>query len=141
MVTEPTLPHDAWLEKCRQFRLANEPPDVVSLTLTWGGPGTGVGYAGGLEDHVAAYMLETALRKLRTSMVTKAVAADYERWQAAIPAAIGRHPPTPAELAEYADLGQAEKLEDFTCHTCDAKAACPSAWDLYNTGGDCLEEK
>lgn len=80
MVTEPTLPHDAWLEKCRQFRLANEPPDVVSLTLTWGGPGTGVGYAGGLEDHVAAYMLETALRKLRTSMVTKAVLADYERF-------------------------------------------------------------
>lgn len=75
----PTLPHDVWLERCRQFRLANEPPDVVSLTLTWGGPGTGVGYAGGVTDHDAAYMLETALRKLRTSMAIKTVEADYER--------------------------------------------------------------
>lgn len=32
-------------------------------------------------------------------------------------------------------------LADFTCLKCSAKSTCPSAYDLYNTGGDCLEEK
>lgn len=31
--------------------------------------------------------------------------------------------------------------EDFRCFNCRSEPTCPSAWDLYNTGGDCLEEK
>lgn len=31
--------------------------------------------------------------------------------------------------------------EDFRCFYCKEEPTCPSAWDLYNTGGDCLEEK
>lgn len=30
---------------------------------------------------------------------------------------------------------------DFTCHDCKAEPTCPSAWDYYNTDGDCLESK
>ncbi len=33
------------------------------------------------------------------------------------------------------------KPEDFTCWRCKEESECMSAWDLYNTGGDCLEEK
>lgn len=29
----------------------------------------------------------------------------------------------------------------FTCHRCRMVAVCESAYDLYNTGGDCLEDK
>lgn len=32
-------------------------------------------------------------------------------------------------------------FERFTCLTCQHEAYCDSAWDLYNTGGDCLEMK
>lgn len=31
--------------------------------------------------------------------------------------------------------------EDFRCFNCRSEPTCPSAWDMYNTGGDCLEEK
>lgn len=48
-----------------------------------------------------------------------------EQWRA-----LGLHPgihvPQPAE---------------FTCATCNAEETCESAWDLYNTDGDCLESK
>lgn len=30
---------------------------------------------------------------------------------------------------------------DFTCTNCQQVSTCPSAYDLYNTNGDCLEEK
>lgn len=30
---------------------------------------------------------------------------------------------------------------EFTCHDCAAEPTCPSAWDFYNTDGDCLEAK
>lgn len=30
---------------------------------------------------------------------------------------------------------------EFTCHGCGAEPECPSAWDFYNTNGDCLESK
>lgn len=30
------------------------------------------------------------------------------------------------------------KVEDFTCHECKYKTACPLAFDLYNVDGDCL---
>ena len=33
------------------------------------------------------------------------------------------------------------KPDDFTCWTCPKEESCSSRWDLYNTGGDCLEEK
>ncbi len=33
------------------------------------------------------------------------------------------------------------KPDEFTCWTCPKEEACNSRWDLYNTGGDCLEEK
>lgn len=32
--------------------------------------------------------------------------------------------------------------EDFTCWTCNGhNNGCESAWDAYNTSGDCLEMK
>lgn len=30
---------------------------------------------------------------------------------------------------------------DFTCDNCRARRTCPSAYDLYNVDGDCLEDK
>lgn len=30
---------------------------------------------------------------------------------------------------------------EITCDNCGAKATCDSAFDLYNTNGDCLEDK
>jgi len=32
-------------------------------------------------------------------------------------------------------------FEDYRCHQCDKAPACQSAFDDYNTDGDCLEEK
>jgi hypothetical protein len=52
-----------------------------------------------------------------------------------------RQPPTSKDLARMEEEGWASKLEDFTCHDCDARATCPFAWDMYNTNGECLEEK
>lgn len=32
-------------------------------------------------------------------------------------------------------------IADFTCTNCQFVTTCRSAYDLYNTNGDCLEEK
>ena len=32
-------------------------------------------------------------------------------------------------------------IVDFTCTECSLVSTCPSSYDLYNTNGDCLEEK
>lgn len=32
-------------------------------------------------------------------------------------------------------------LQEFTCVSCDHERDCEFAWDLYNTGGDCLASK
>lgn len=32
-------------------------------------------------------------------------------------------------------------FEDYRCHQCSEAPTCPSAFDDYNTDGDCLEEK
>ena len=37
--------------------------------------------------------------------------------------------------------GEVVKREDFTCNRCVHEPYCPSAWDFYNTDGDCLESK
>lgn len=37
--------------------------------------------------------------------------------------------------------GEPIKKEDMTCFTCKDSAECASAWDLYNTSGECLAGK
>ena len=32
-------------------------------------------------------------------------------------------------------------IENFTCNNCDYEHKCNYAWDLYNTNGNCLENK
>lgn len=32
-------------------------------------------------------------------------------------------------------------FEELRCHQCEDATECPSAFDDYNTDGDCLEEK
>jgi hypothetical protein len=32
-------------------------------------------------------------------------------------------------------------IECFTCYDCPRWQKCPSAFDIYNTDGDCIEEK
>lgn len=43
----------------------------------------------------------------------------------------------------YKSLYPDEKVEDlkFTCDTCLGRVNCRSVYDLYNTNGDCLEDK
>lgn len=34
-----------------------------------------------------------------------------------------------------------EAEKQFTCYGCPQEPSCAYAWDLYNTGGDCLADK
>ena len=43
--------------------------------------------------------------------------------------------------AEHGESELIKKLSWITCANCDAKDDCRSAWDAYNTQGDCLEMK
>lgn len=54
-----------------------------------------------------------------------------------------RKPPSQSDLEEAVSHGiiTEAKLEEFTCHKCSLKDTCRSAWDYYNTNGDCLEDK
>lgn len=49
------------------------------------------------------------------------------------------------ELREYetglSGLGYPTPITRFTCFRCPEAATCRSAYDLYNTDGDCLEDK
>lgn len=46
-------------------------------------------------------------------------------------------------LALYAEHNckHVEPSRPMTCDTCEDNETCPSAFDCYNTDGDCLEEK
>lgn len=54
-----------------------------------------------------------------------------------------RQPPTPEQLNYAKEMGWLVegKLEEITCHNCANRETCRSAWDLYNTNDDCLEDK
>ena len=44
-------------------------------------------------------------------------------------------------LVEVNEDGKPSKAQDFTCYQCNDSHNCRSAWDWYNTNGDCLESK
>lgn len=53
------------------------------------------------------------------------------------------HPSYRANVTPWAmrKFGRLPVAADFTCGTCPAAPDCRSAFDGYNTDGDCLEEK
>ena len=49
---------------------------------------------------------------------------------------------TPEAIAKLDKDGlYAPSKEEMTCNTCLDNTTCDLAWDLYNTGGDCLAAK
>ena len=48
----------------------------------------------------------------------------------------------PFTIKELVEMNEnAESVEDYTCYECKSWWKCPSAFDSYNIGGECLEEK
>ena len=43
-------------------------------------------------------------------------------------------------VEELFNSGHGETTK-ITCDTCESRTSCPSAYDMYNTDGDCLEDK
>lgn len=52
---------EQYLDQCQAWRLANEPDNLVTLTIVWGGPGTLPGVASSAPYASALVMLLTAL--------------------------------------------------------------------------------
>lgn len=54
-----------------------------------------------------------------------------------------RTPPTSEQLAYAKEMGWLVhgNVGEFTCHNCAQATTCRSAWDLYNTNDECLEDK
>jgi hypothetical protein len=80
------------------------------------------------------------LRMLRNSFNTRGVVFERDGKNNAALKLCELHVARLQMIEELFVSGHGEKTK-ITCDTCDQRTTCSSAYDMYNTDGDCIMEK